>query len=84
MGKEMEEEGIGRREWIADGLRYTALAGISFFAAAMLVRRAFKPGDSACRIALGCRQCPARAGCRCLELGHRSALPQPPSRRREG
>jgi hypothetical protein len=60
----MDEEGIDRREWIAAGLRYGALAGISLLAGAMLIKRAVKPGDFACRVAIGCRQCPAWAGCR--------------------
>ena len=64
MGTDIDEEGIGRREWIAAGLRCGALAGISWFAAAMLAKRASRPDDSACRGAIGCRQCPAWAGCR--------------------
>jgi len=65
MGKEMDSTAmVGRREWIAEGLRYGALAGISLFATAMLVRRAAKPGDPDCRVAIGCRRCPASAGCR--------------------
>lgn len=64
MGKEMEVEAVGRREWIAAGLRYTALAGILIFSGAMLVRGSSKPGDTDCRLAIGCRRCPAWADCR--------------------
>jgi hypothetical protein len=56
-------EGICRREWLTGWLRYAALAGISIFSAAMLVRRASAPGDSACGVAFGCRQCSELAGC---------------------
>jgi len=71
MGRETDEEGIDRREWIAAGLRYGALVGISLFVAVMAVKRAREPGDSACRVRLGCRQCPAWADCRLREPGHR-------------